>query len=401
MLIVGIDWATRKHQIIFMDEMGNTLREFSIDHDGDGLQTLVQAMGDYAEPEDVRIAIEHHQGALIDCLAQAGYSIYAMNPKSADRARDRYRPAGGKDDRIDAFVLADTLRLDGGRLRPYAPPSPQTHLIGRLHAERHGLVQDRSRLIQQLRAILLDSSPSVNALLDDLSRVRWQRRLLAQYPTHQALAQAHANSLHAFCRKHRLQQSRRDRILAVARSAPLPLPAAQWQAPSGQIRRLIARIDLLDDQLAELQDQLSEAIAAHPLGELMASLPSGGVVTQSGLLSIFGDSAADRTWRQQASACGVSPVTFQSGKIRLAKRRKACQTRHRQTLLHLAYHTAFRVDGCWARHYYQAKRQAGVRHSTILRCLAQRWTKIIHAMLKHNRPYDENHHQTNRNQAAA
>ncbi len=50
------------------------------------------------------------RGAVIDALFERGFAVFAINPKQLDRCRDRYTAAGAKDDRRDAWVLADVLR---------------------------------------------------------------------------------------------------------------------------------------------------------------------------------------------------------------------------------------------------------------------------------------------------
>jgi hypothetical protein len=56
------------------------------------------------------IAIEVPHGTLVEELLELGFSVCSINPKQLDRFRDRYFPAGAKDDGRDAFVLADSLR---------------------------------------------------------------------------------------------------------------------------------------------------------------------------------------------------------------------------------------------------------------------------------------------------
>ncbi|MEJ7705748.1 MAG: transposase [Geodermatophilaceae bacterium] len=52
-----------------------------------------------------------------------------ISPNQLKNLRSRYGSAGNKDDRFDAYVLADTLRTDRARLRPltarqHRHPSP-------------------------------------------------------------------------------------------------------------------------------------------------------------------------------------------------------------------------------------------------------------------------------------
>ena len=54
--------------------------------------------------------------------------------------RGRYGTAGNKDDRFDAYVLADALRTDGHRLAPLRPDAPQTTALRVVSRARKSLV---------------------------------------------------------------------------------------------------------------------------------------------------------------------------------------------------------------------------------------------------------------------
>jgi hypothetical protein len=54
-----------------------------------------------------------------------------------------------------------------------------------------------------------------------------------------------------------------------------------------------------------------------------------------------------------------------------------------------------RLQCAWAQAYYQAHRAKGQSHACALRCLAQRWLKILWRMWRERRPYDENLHARN------
>ena len=63
------------------------------------------------------IAIEVNHGAVVEALLAKGLPVHSINPKLLDRLRDRFSPAGAKDDRRDAFVLASCVECPEGRLR--------------------------------------------------------------------------------------------------------------------------------------------------------------------------------------------------------------------------------------------------------------------------------------------
>jgi hypothetical protein len=99
--------------------------------------------------------------------------------------------------------------------------------------------------------------------------------------------------------------------------------------------------------------------------------------------------------QELAARWGVAPITKASGRSRLVKYRRACDEYMRGALMYFAFNTAHRSD-CWAQDYYRRKRAAGVTHYGALRCLAQRWLKILCRMWNDRAPYDEELHRQRR-----
>ena len=58
------------------------------------------------------------------CVSRARVAVFAVNPKQLDRFRDRHTVAGAKDDRRDAWVLADSLRTDPAAFQPVHQEDP-------------------------------------------------------------------------------------------------------------------------------------------------------------------------------------------------------------------------------------------------------------------------------------
>ncbi len=201
MIYVGIDWARQRHYVIVLDDTGTAVHQQFVAHSAEALHGLASTLARLEpDPAAVRVAIELHDGGLLAWLVEQGYSVYPLNPKSADRARDRYRPAGGKDDRMDAFVLADTLRTDGGALRPLRPAGRCAQELLSWLRLRDGLVRERTGKMQQLRAILDEWCPELSALCNDL-RCIWQRKLLMAFPLQQDLAGVAAEQVATACER--------------------------------------------------------------------------------------------------------------------------------------------------------------------------------------------------------
>ena len=111
---VGVDWASEVHQVRLSDALGRKVGERSFAHGGEGLAGLahwILRLTD-APPDDIHVAIEVPHGPVVESLMERGFHVYAINPKQLDRFRDRFSPAGAKDDSRDAWVLCDALRTD-------------------------------------------------------------------------------------------------------------------------------------------------------------------------------------------------------------------------------------------------------------------------------------------------
>ena len=398
MIIVGIDWARSKHDLVLMQEDGQVVQRLQVTHDAAGMQRVAAALAEHEpEPRNVRVAIEMHDGAILAWLLEQGYSVYGINPKSAQRARDRSRPAGGKDDASDAFILADMLRTDRGSLRAFRPDSDATLELRSLVELRASRVHERTALFHRLRARLDEWCPDLSGLCDDFNRI-WQRRLLERFPLQQDLHHVHGRTIHTFARQHRLGADTAARIKAARQATPMPIPEPRVTTLRLDIEHLLAQIELLMQAIAELDERIEQKLDEHPDAQLFQSLPVKGTNTIATLLAGFGENRDHSPGhRQLAAAWGVAPLTIQSGKHHSVRRRHAADQTLSQSLMHFAFNTAF-TAGCWAGDFYQRKRAEGKAHYTALRCLAQRWLKILHRMWKDRVPYDEQHHQNNQPQ---
>jgi hypothetical protein len=50
-------------------------------------------------------------GPIVETLLERGFNVYSINPKQLDRFRDRFSPAGAKDDSREAEVLVTSSFL--------------------------------------------------------------------------------------------------------------------------------------------------------------------------------------------------------------------------------------------------------------------------------------------------
>ena len=112
-LMVGIDWATQAHQVCVLNGQGRVLEQRRVEHRAEAIAAMIDRLIELGgDPASIAVAIEVPRGAVVEALVERGLHVFAINPKQLDRFRDRHTVAGAKDDRRDAFVLADSLRTD-------------------------------------------------------------------------------------------------------------------------------------------------------------------------------------------------------------------------------------------------------------------------------------------------
>ncbi len=147
----GIDWARDDHAVAVVDTAGRQIKRFTVAHSGTGLRELITGLAAAGVTE---VAIERPDGPVVDALLAAGVIEVVISPNQLKNLRGRYGSAGNKDDRFDAYVLADTLRTDRARLRPLTPDSPATVALRATCRARKDLIAHRVALANQLRAHL-------------------------------------------------------------------------------------------------------------------------------------------------------------------------------------------------------------------------------------------------------
>ena len=113
----GIDWARDDHAACIVDGRGHKIATTTIEHTIAGLRDLVGFLGRHGVGE---VAIERPDGPVVDTLLAADLVVVVISPNQVKNLRGRYGSAGNKDDRFDAYVLADTLRTDRRRCRSSA-----------------------------------------------------------------------------------------------------------------------------------------------------------------------------------------------------------------------------------------------------------------------------------------
>src|SRR3954468_12227397 len=112
-IFVGVDWAEAHHDVHVADEEGRRLSKARLPEGVEGIARFHELVGAHVEDAaEVVIGIETDRGLFVTALVAAGYQLYAVNPMSTSRYRDRHSTSGAKSDAGDAQVLSDMVRTD-------------------------------------------------------------------------------------------------------------------------------------------------------------------------------------------------------------------------------------------------------------------------------------------------
>jgi transposase len=399
-VFVGVDWATQTHQVCALDPAGQTLGERPVAHRAPDLA----ALGDWLStlsgggPGTVWIAIEVPRGPVVETLLERGFAVFSINPKQLDRFRDRFSVAGAKDDRLDARVLADSLRTDPAHFRRLSPEAPEVIRLREWSRLADDLKQERTRLANRFGEQLRRYFPQ---MLDLGARIAepWLLDLWERIPTPKAARRVRVGSIQAILKRHHIRRITATEVLDRLRQPPLIVAPGTVEAAQAHLAILLPRLRLGNEQIGQCEQRLDRLLAqlAEPEDDdgskrrqrdatILRSLPGVGRVVLATLLAEAPEALHRRDYHTLRALCGVAPVTRQSGKRRTVLMRKACHPRLREALYHWARVAAQHEP--LSRKRYVALRERGHRHGRALRGVGDRLLYVACTLLTQGELYD-------------
>lgn len=385
----GIDWSWQHHALCIVDDGGQRIDEATVSHSRPGLNKITTLLRRHGV---VRVGIERGDGPVVEHLIRDGVEVVVISARQVKSLRSRYGSAGNKDDRFDAFVLADALRTDAGRWSTVQPERDETIALRMLVRARHDLIDHRIAVANQLLAVLQHNFPGAIGLFSQLD-IAISLAFLRRFPTEAKAAwlsptrMARWLKANSYCGRHtpthliqHLQQAATGRVTGAAAEASEVI-----------VGTLVDLLVTLRQQQHQLQSRIKEALLAHPDGTIFQSLPRAGTIRAATLLAEIGDCRARfPDPAALAAAAGVAPSTRQSGKHLSVAYRRGCNKQLRAALVDWAQDTP--RANAWARDTYDRARARGCRHPHAARILAQGWTRILWRCWHDRVPYNPDLH---------
>jgi hypothetical protein len=413
-LFVGDDWAEDHHDVEVLDDEGRRLARARLPEGMAGMSRLHELLAEHLDeasidPEtgtlaegEVVVGIETDRGPWVAALIAAGYQVFAINPMSAARYRERHSTSGAKSDPGDAHVLGEIVRLDRAHHRPVAGDSDAVEGLKLVARSHQSMIWERTRHLQRLRQALREYFPAV---LEALAAGRLELadrdalELIERAGDPDRAARLSRAKIAAILQRGRRREveAKAEAIQTVLRAPALRQAAAIEQAyatiAASQVRLIVG----LNAQIPTLEEVVAQNFGRHPDAEIYLSQPGLGTVLGARVLAEFGDDPYRyQDHKARRNYAGTSPITRASGRKTVVLARYARNRRLGDAVHQWAFCALSASPG--ARVYYDQLRARGTGHHAALRQLGNRLVGILHGCLKTRTRYDETtawaHHQT-------
>ncbi len=394
----GVDWGREFHQAALVDGRGKLVAERSFNHNGKGLSGLAEWIEKNAGGGAVAVGIEIPHGPVVETLMERGLAVYSINPKQLDRFRDRHSPAGAKDDRLDAFVLAVSLITDRHCYRHLQPCPALLVELRELNRTVTDLTAERVALTNRIQQLLWRYFPQFLELTKDFSKI-WVMRLWRMAPTPAHARQLKKKSVEKLLKKGRVRRIGAEAVLETLRRPPIQVAPGTENAVCASLRVAFSQLELnlqLADELNQRIDELIAELGEAPEDEpgidwqrdvtILSSIPGVGRIVLATLLAEAWGPLQRRDLAALRSLCGVAPVTRRSGKSKLVIRRLACNDRLRNAVHYWAQVAAQHDPVSKAK--YNTLRARGHSHGRALRSIGDRLLGVACKMLENQTEFD-------------
>jgi len=398
----GIDWGSERHQACVVDARGHIVGEREFSHSGAGLADLCDWLVSICGAAGtVAVGIEVPHGPVVDSLIDRGFVLHAINPKQLDRLRDRHSVAGAKDDRRDAYVMADGVRSDRRLFRRVHVNDSRLVELRAWTRLAEELTEERVRLSNRVQHELWRYYPQMLTVAGDDVAALWVLDLWDLAPTPAKAHRLHTARVDKLLKQHRVRRVDAKGVCRILQEPAIKVAEGVAQAASVHLRSLFARLRVVSRELRQAKAQLGKLSAA--IGEtdaesgeglqpqdvkILRSMPGIGPLNLATLLCEGSGPLSRRDYPALRTLCGAAPVTKRSGKSHIVIMRYAAHTRLRRAVYHWA-RVATQHDPK-SREQYAALRRRGKTHGRALRGVADRLLGLACVLLQRQTPFDPN-----------
>lgn len=389
MIYAGVDIAKVDHVIGAVDETGaEAARPMKFKNSEAGFERCIAWLESVAESEDdVFVGMEatgHYWKACFAYLMAAGYRVCVVNPMQVHAMRKLKSLSGVKNDRIDSWLIAETLRqgdYDETRLA-----TDEVQALKQLTRYHQGLKQELAAVKTQAICVLDAYFPECAALFSDMFGAA-SLKVLAECPTPSEVARKRASSIAKLLSegsRGRLGDAKAAEVKAAAKSS-VGIRLGE-EAASFQIRTMVSQVEFLNATIAKVEKEV-----ASLLGKVepnITTIPGVSTTTGAQIVAEIGDVKRFRNAASIVKYAGLNSGVDESGKY---SAEGVPITKHGSPYLRrslwLAANRARQYDPR-LKEYYDKLRRKGKPHRVAVTAVARKLCHVVYAVMRDGKPYD-------------
>ena len=374
MYYIGIDIGKQYHEASIVDSSGNLISKslkFSSTHRGaDKLMNyIIKNISDNNYVVGME-ATGHYWYTIYSYLVSKGITVYVINPIQSDSFRNLYIRQT-KNDSKDSFLIAEVIRF--GQFTTTTLADDNLLSLRQLCRYRANVISTRTEIKLRINTILEQIYPEYEKIFNDKYGSS-SLAILEKYLLPENIAKASIDELQDILKVNSHNRFSADKACELKESAinTFGIKLAQ-SAFAFQLKQLIERLKLLNNQINELEDEIISYY--NKFDCYLHTIPSLTPISAACILAEIGD-----IHRFKNTSSGAY-----------------CSTHNRMSKRGSSYlrHTLFLAASCCVFHgsafneYYLKKRAQGKHHLVAVGAVSRKLTTVVYAILKSGKPYED------------
>lgn len=387
MIFVGIDAAKDKHDCFICNSDGKVFYNcFTISNTINGFNDLwnkIQYIS--SDLSKIKVGLEatgHYSYNLLGFLLDKGLTTCVLNPLHTNLYRKSLSLRKTKTDKVDARIIASML-MSCVDLKPYTRTLYHNQELKSLTRYRFNKVSERARLKISVSRLVNILFPELEQLVSTIHS-KSVYALLSEFLSAKHIANAHLTRLTNLLYNASKGRHKKDMAILLRETARNSIGSVM-PAKSLELKHTIKLISELTTKISEIEIEIKHIV--DELGTTLLTVPGIGYTTAAYILAEIGDFSNFATPDKILAFAGMSPSTFQSGKLsncyaHMEKR----GSKYLRFALYNAAKLVCKSDYTFSA-YLAKKRSEGKHYNVAISHVVKKLVRLIFALEKSRLPY--------------
>ncbi len=389
MIYVGIDVASRKHDIVITNNQGVVFKKpFKVLNNLGGYKKILSEIclaKEFFNKKLSRIGLEStgpYSKNILHYLILAGCEVMFINPLLTNMDRKASSVRKTKTDSIDAKAICMFLIRNQNDFKPYTLSSYHIDELKTLVRLRKSLKKQINKAMNQLHAYLIQAMPEYYNIFRKIDS-KTSLEVLVRYASLSELKKVRLNTLSELIRK--TSRGHHGLLQAEAlKSLPLTSIGIDSQALSFAIKQTLERINMLNSQISSIEKEVKFNV--DQADTTLLSIPGISYTTGGIILAEIGDIYRFKSADALLAFAGLDPSVYQSGNyegnFKISKRGSSIL----RWAIYQSAQAIVKFDPVF-REYYLKKKAQGKKHRNVLGHVTKKLTRVIYSILKNKSVY--------------